>query len=95
MNFGYPGVVIGFFLIGALMVVIDGSAILALRAGDIRRFLRWYLPGLSLLMIGGSFVEATSSAAAALIVTVALGKVIRERHHEVRPRVGHPAERAI
>ena len=72
INFGSVGVVIGFVLIGALIVTVDRKARWALEDGDSARFLTWYLPGLSLLVIGGSFVEATSGAGAALGVAVAL-----------------------
>lgn len=72
INFGTAGVMIGFFVIGALIVTVDRKARWALEDGDSRQFLIWYLPGLSLLVIGGSFVEATSGAGAALGVAAML-----------------------
>ena len=72
INFGVLGVVIGFVVIGAVVIRIDGKAASALHRGDVRYFTLWYLPGLSLLQIGGSFVEVTSTAAAALVMASAL-----------------------
>jgi hypothetical protein len=72
INFGIGGVVIGFLVIGAILVRIDGKAARALHRGDARHFVLWYLPGLSLLQIGGSFVDVTSTAAGGLVVAHAL-----------------------
>ena len=72
VNFGTAGVAIGFLLIGALLSFIDLSAFAALERGDASRFTLWFLPGLSLLQVGGSFVEVASTAAAGLIMGLAL-----------------------
>jgi hypothetical protein len=45
--------------------------------GNVQRFAIWYLPGLTLLQVGGAFVEMTSTAAAALAVTGLLHFVTR------------------
>jgi hypothetical protein len=47
-----------------------------MRDGDVRQFLSWYMPGLSLLAIGGSFVELTSSAAAAWALAKLVGQIV-------------------
>jgi hypothetical protein len=78
-NFGLPGVVVGFLLIGFALVIVDAGAIGALGRGDGLAFLLWYAPGLSLLTIGGSFVELTSSAAAAWLLALIVGYVARTR----------------
>jgi hypothetical protein len=70
VNFGTTGVVIGFLLIGGLVVLVDRSAHRRINAGDVAQFTAWYLPGLSLLNVGGSFAELTSSAGAALVVAL-------------------------
>jgi hypothetical protein len=72
INFGTAGVIVGFFVIGLLLVLIDHSAYVALEAGDVFRFARWYLPGLGLLQVGGSFAEVTSTAGAGLVVALLL-----------------------
>ncbi len=82
INFGTPGIVFGFFLIGAAVVIVDRRAASRLRQGDVDRFLMWYLPGLSLLQIGGSFVELTSTAGAGLAMALLLRQAIRLRGHQ-------------
>jgi hypothetical protein len=77
VNFAMPGVIVGFILIGAVVVYVDRSARAWLDCGDAGRFAIWYLPGLSLLLVGGSFVEMTSSAAAALVIALAFTSVTR------------------
>jgi hypothetical protein len=88
VNFGTWGVIIGFFVIGAAVVYVDRSAGSALRAGDADTFLRWYLPGLSLLNVGGLFAEVTGTGAAALIVVTVVSHVTermkRKREDEVQ-----------
>jgi hypothetical protein len=66
INFGTPGVVTGFLIVGIVLTLIDRSARWHLQRGDASRFLLWYLPGLSLLQGGGSLVEIAATAAAAL-----------------------------
>ena len=72
VNFGTTGVMIGFVLIGAALALTDRMSYLRLSQGSAYGFLLWYLPGLSLLQVGGSFMEVTSTAGAALGVAVAL-----------------------
>lgn len=84
VNFDVIGVVGGFMLMGLLLTLVDRSAAVALHGGDAMRFALWFLPGVSLLNIGGSFVEATSSAGAALIMASLIGVVLR--HLDVTAR---------
>jgi hypothetical protein len=87
VNFGLPGVVAGFLVIGWLVVTFDRFAGHALRNGDAPRFLLWYLPGLSLLLIGGSFVEVTSSAGASWILARLVGRFALSPPRSRRRRV--------
>jgi hypothetical protein len=64
INFGTLGVIIGFVIIGAFVAVVDRRSAAYLARGDIRNFTLWYMPGLSLLQIGGSLSEVTATAAA-------------------------------
>jgi hypothetical protein len=84
VNFGVPGVVGGSFLIGLLLALVDRSAAAALEAGRATRFAVWYLPGLSLLNLGGSFVESTASAMASLIVAIAVARLVDYMPSSVR-----------
>jgi hypothetical protein len=75
VNFGRGGIIIGFFLIGGLLSFVDRRAQMRLRAGEAARFLRWYLPGLALLQVGGSFAEISTTAGAAWLVAVGLNRI--------------------
>jgi hypothetical protein len=91
INFGTTGIICGFFLIGGLLVLVDRAAFAALESGDLFRFARWYLPGLGLLQVGGSFSEVASTAGAGFVMAIALrelaGRVFR---HKPTPTSAEP-----
>jgi hypothetical protein len=74
VNFGDVGVILGFLVIGTIITIVDWSAYQPLKQGDWQRFICWYLPGLSLLQVGGSLVEITSSAASAAVLSLLLNR---------------------
>jgi hypothetical protein len=76
INYGTPGVIVGFLLIGALVTVCDWRAGAALVQGNYPSFAAWLLIGMCLLNIIGSFVETFSAGAATVIVTTFLNKVV-------------------
>lgn len=76
VNFGQWGVILGFVLIGGAVVYVDRGAGYYLHRGDPARFVQFFLPGLCLLQVGGSFVELTSSAAAAWIMAVVVNRAV-------------------
>jgi hypothetical protein len=69
VNFGRPGVLVAFLVLGALVSTADRVSYARLARGQGTEFLVRYLPALSLLQIGGSFAELTSSGAAAFVVS--------------------------
>jgi hypothetical protein len=86
IGFGSAGIVGAFVLLGTVVALIDAAAARRLRAGNWRGFLLWYLPGLNLLQVGGSFVEVTSAAGAALVVAVVLIRLVRKAQTARTPR---------
>ena len=92
INFGTPGVIGGFLIIGGLLALADRRACQALAGGDIRSFTLWYLPGLSLLQVGGSLIEVTSTAAAAFVMAVLLNYLFERLP---KPSTGQPAALAL
>jgi hypothetical protein len=68
VNFGTLGVMVGFLLIGGLIVFIDRIALQHLMSGQLSDFMLWYIPGLAFLQVGGSFVELGGVAASGLVV---------------------------
>jgi hypothetical protein len=67
VNFGTPGVVIGFLILGFLIGWLDYRAAAADARGDIGRLILFFLIGLALTQPGGSIVEIAGGAAAAAI----------------------------
>jgi hypothetical protein len=75
VNFGTAGVVIGFACLGLLVTYIDRVSAAILLQGDTRRFVMWYLPGLSLLQVGGSMAEIVATAGASFVLALALSRL--------------------
>src|SRR5262249_36868385 len=57
VNFGIPGVLVGFFGLGYLLMQLDRGIMRSLAADDLRGFLLRAMPGLMLLQPGGSLLE--------------------------------------
>ena len=76
INFGTWGIIIGFAFIGTLITVIDVRAAQRLAVGDLHGFVLWYLPGISLLQVGGSMIEVTTSAVASFLVALMANKYL-------------------
>ena len=67
INFGTPGVVIGFLVLGFLLGWLDLKAALADSRGDLGNLIMYFLPGLALIQPNGSLVELSGGAAAAAV----------------------------
>jgi hypothetical protein len=76
LNFGTPGVVIGFIIMGVIITALDWQAAERLARSDLRGFVLWFLPGIALLQVGGQLVEITVSAAASLVVAVLVNRYL-------------------
>jgi hypothetical protein len=76
VNFGTLGVFIGFTIMGIAVTVLDLLAAECLAVGDLHGFVLRYLPGISLLQVGGSMVEITTSAAASVFVAILANKYL-------------------
>jgi len=66
INFGTPGVVVGFVLLGWLIGTLDLKAAIAERRGELSQVGFYFLPGVALIQPNGSLVELFSGSAAAL-----------------------------
>lgn len=76
INFGIIGVVFGLLAMGVAVALVDRAAATRLLEGNWQSFAFWFLPGLSLLQVGGSLVEITASAAASLVLAVAMKRYV-------------------
>jgi hypothetical protein len=66
VNFGIPGVLLGFLGLGYLLMRLDRSIMRSLVADDTRGLLVRAMPGLTLLQPGGNFLEILVAAIAAV-----------------------------
>jgi len=80
LNFGTPGVLIGFIIMGVLVTAFDWQAAERLARNDLRGFVLWFLPGIALLQVNGQLVEITASAAASLVVALVVNRFLDSRH---------------
>jgi hypothetical protein len=76
VNFGTMGIFVGFGLLGMLLSLVDSAAGRRLAVGDWQGFARWYLPGLALLNVEGSFAAVTAGAAASLVTVVVVNTLL-------------------
>jgi hypothetical protein len=67
INFGIPGLIVGFFLLGLALRALDRYAAMSLRRGDFGNAVIGFLPAIALIQPNGSLVEISSGAAAALV----------------------------
>ncbi len=67
INFGIPGVIGGFVLLGVLIGALDRKAALAERSGDLGRTFIYFLPAVALIQPNGSIVELVSGSVASLL----------------------------
>jgi hypothetical protein len=67
INFGIPGVVIGFFVLGWLIGTLDIKAAIAEAGGNLGGVILFFLPCVALIQPNGSIVELTGGSAAALV----------------------------
>ncbi len=65
MNFGYPGVIVGFAALGFALMRLDRGIMDGLRRGDLKLVIRCAMPGLSMLQPGGNLMEIAVATAAA------------------------------
>jgi len=79
VNFGSVGNFLGMLLLGVLIGWIDRHAAAAIYTGDITKFVLWWLPGLSLLQVGGSLVEAVGGGATGLVIGLAIRSSLARR----------------
>ena len=67
INFGIPGLICGFFLLGMLLRMLDRRAAVAERRGDFGITIVCFLPAVALIQPNGSLVELFSGGAAAWV----------------------------
>lgn len=74
VNFATAGVMIGFLIIGTTLAWLDHAAAERLARGDAFGFLMRYMPGLSMLQVGGSLAELAGTAAASFVLVALVNR---------------------
>jgi hypothetical protein len=89
VNFGEPGLLIGYLILGTLLGTVDRMAGRYLRAGRSAKFMVWFVFGQALLMVGGNFAELTASALGwtTLAIVVNFYTMAHERGHPTLRRL--------
>lgn len=80
INYGVPGVIVGFLLLGTALSAIDVLARRKLDSGEFSSFTLLFVLGISLLNVGGSLVELTATAASSALVVWALNQFMNKRN---------------
>jgi hypothetical protein len=76
MNFAEPGVVVGFFVLGFILMKLDTSLMRAVRSGSMAGILLYGMSGLALMQPGGNLVEVIVAGIGAMVaarILIALG----------------------
>lgn len=79
INFGYPGIVVGFFVLGWAIGKLDLKAAIADREGDLSTVILCFLPCVAVIQPNGSIVEITGGPAAALVAAYLWGRLWTRR----------------
>jgi putative effector of murein hydrolase LrgA (UPF0299 family) len=98
INFGVPGVVIGFFVLGWLIGMLDLKAAVAEARGDLGGLILFFLPAVALIDPQGSLVEMFSGSAAALVAAYGWKWAWKQwviHHARSRRRYSHPHEAVL
>ena len=67
INFGVPGIAVGFLVLGWAIGKLDLKAAIAERRGDLGSAIMYFLPCVAMIQPNGSIVEITGGAAAAFV----------------------------
>ena len=61
---------------GTVIRILDIKAAFHLYRGNWQGFMSWFLPAISLLMVGGSFVDMFGSLAASIVLVIVVNRIL-------------------
>ncbi|OGW77820.1 MAG: hypothetical protein A2Z83_05690 [Omnitrophica bacterium GWA2_52_8] len=76
VNYGQACVMIGCFVLGIGIAIMDQSAKKYLMMQNWKKFVQWHLPATGLIQVGGSLVDVSATVAAALIFCFLINHVL-------------------
>jgi hypothetical protein len=68
VNYGDWGIIIGYLILGVALKIIDVSAGLSLRSGNIPSFMLWFLPGITMAQYSADMGEFVSNTATVILL---------------------------
>lgn len=74
VNFGIPGIIGGFMILGFILMRIDGAVMRALADADSRRLLALAMPGLAMINPGGNLLEIMVAVVGAMVMANLIGR---------------------
>jgi len=83
INFGRLGIIIGFILIGIMISILDYISGFYLYSGDWKNFCIYFISGIALLNVGGSFVEVTAMVGAGVVLTMLISIVPKNYYSKI------------
>lgn len=90
INFGVPGVVLGFVGLGMLLRYIDLRVIRALEQGDFNNMQFWFLLGTGANQAGGSLAEIVGAMAGGGVLSAAISYYLKRKAKTPQPSVRSP-----
>jgi hypothetical protein len=91
INFGVPGVIFGFLIVGWLLGTLDRNAAVAESRSEYGRVILFFLPAVALANPGGSIVELVGGSISALIAAHGWRFAWRQWQSRGRPTTALPA----
>jgi len=85
INFGRWGVLLGFLGFGLIIRWLDQRAAKELRNRNMPGFIRWFLPVLAFMQVGGSLVEVAGTFAASTVLVFIINRFV----------IGNPSSRSV
>lgn len=78
INFDEPGIVVGFAILGYVLMRLDRSLFIGLKRGDVQAVLRSGLMGIALLQPGGSLMEMLVALVGTWVVAPVVGRWLQQ-----------------
>lgn len=84
LNFGTPGVVVGFLIFGTILRIIDVIAGHKLLCGNLLGFITWFLPGINMLQPINALSEIIASVSASVVLMISIDRFYGSKTRQVQ-----------
>jgi hypothetical protein len=87
VNFGQPGLLLGYTVLGTLLRLLDFIAGRNLYVGATEKFVFWFVAAQSFLFVGGNFAEMTGAAAGYAVLCTVVNRLLPSGRRLVLPQL--------